>query len=254
MQMATRIGIMQPYFFPYLGHFGLISSVDEWLVFDVTQYTPRSWISRNRVLHPKQAWTYISVPLAKSSISIKIHEARILNVAAAKKSLLGKLSHYRQAAPRYGAVVDLVEETFADLTDDSLVHLNVRGLSAVCRHLEIPFRFRILSETGFKPAQNPGPGGWAPMVCEYLGATSYVNPVGGRALFDPADFAARGIDLLFADTEPLRYKTGRFEFEPGLSILDVLMWNAPHKVSDWLRKHTHLVPGESLPEDAGEIR
>ena len=29
---------MQPYFFPYLGHFSLISSVDKWVVFDVTQY------------------------------------------------------------------------------------------------------------------------------------------------------------------------------------------------------------------------
>lgn len=240
--MATRVGIMQPYFFPYLGHFGLIANVDEWIVFDVTQYTPRSWINRNRVLHPKQGWSYISVPLANSSISINIHEARILNVVGARKLVLGKLSHYRRAAPRYGSVVALVEEAFADLADNSLVRLNVRGLSAVCRHLEIPFRFRILSELGFKPTQNLGPGGWAPMICERVGATSYVNPAGGRALFDPADFAVRGIDLLFAETEPLYYETGRFEFEPGLSILDVLMWNAPDKVGVWLHEHTRLVP------------
>lgn len=240
--MAARIGIMQPYFFPYLGHYGLITNVDEWIVFDVTQYTPRSWINRNRVLHPKQGWNYITVRLANSSTSINIHEIRILDASAARKSVLGKLSHYRRAAPWYKAVVDLVEETFADLTDSSLVRLNVRGLSAVCRHLEIPFRFRILSEMGFKPAQNPGPGGWAPMICEHVGATSYVNPAGGRALFDPADFAARGIELLFAETEVLRYETGRFEFEPGLSILDVLMWNAPDQVSTWLREHTRLVP------------
>lgn len=31
---------MQPYFFPYLGHFSLIASVDRWYVFDITQYTP----------------------------------------------------------------------------------------------------------------------------------------------------------------------------------------------------------------------
>jgi hypothetical protein len=34
-----KLGIMQPYFFPYLGHFALIAAVDEWVVFDVTQYT-----------------------------------------------------------------------------------------------------------------------------------------------------------------------------------------------------------------------
>lgn len=241
--MNTCIGIMQPYFFPYLGHFGLIANVDEWIVFDVTQYTTRSWINRNRVLHPKQGWNYITVPLANSSTSINIHEAQILNAIAARKSVLGKLSHYRRTAPRYGAVVALVEEAFADLYDSSLVRLNVRGLNAVCRYLEIPFRFRILSELGFKPTENLGRGGWAPMICEHVGATSYLNPAGGRELFDPADFADRGIELLFAKTEPLRYETGQFAFEPGLSILDVLMWNAPDKVGAWLREHTHLLPG-----------
>ena len=29
-----KIGIMQPYFFPYLGHFALIDAVDKWVVFD----------------------------------------------------------------------------------------------------------------------------------------------------------------------------------------------------------------------------
>jgi hypothetical protein len=242
--MIMRVAIMQPYFFPYLGHFGLIASVDEWIVFDVTQYTPRSWINRNRVLHPKVGWNHVSVPLSNSSISIEIHQARILDAASARTSVLGKLSHYRRAAPHYGSVVSIVEEAFANPTDDSLVHLNVRGLEAVCRRLEIPFRFRILSELGLELPDNPGAGGWAPIVCERLGAASYVNPAGGRALFDPADFARRGVELLFAETEPLSYATGPFKFEPALSILDVLMWNAPEKIAAWLREHTRLTLGE----------
>jgi len=242
--MATRIGIMQPYFFPYLGHFGLISSVEEWVVFDVTQYTPRSWINRNRVLHPKEGWNYISVPLVNSSISINIQDARVLNPPAAGKSVLGKLSHYRRGARHYQTVTALVEKVFAGLTDDSLVHLNVRGLSAICDYLEIPFRYRILSELGLDLPENPGAGGWAPSICERLGATSYVNPVGGRALFDPADFARRGVELLFAETEPLSYETSAFKFEPGLSILDVLMWNPPERVAVWLRERTRLISGQ----------
>jgi len=241
--MTKRVGIMQPYFFPYLGHFGLIASVDEWIVFDVTQYTPKSWINRNRVLHPKEGWNYISVPLVNSSISIKIHEARVLDLAATRKSVLGKLSHYQHTAPYFPEVIALVELAFADLADDSLVRLNARGLSAVCRYLEIPFQFRILSKLDLDLPENPGPGRWAPMVCERLGATSYVNPAGGRALFDPADFAVRRIELFFAETEPLYYETGPFKFEPGLSILDVLMWNSPERIAAWLRERTRLTAG-----------
>jgi hypothetical protein len=238
----ARIGIMQPYFFPFMGHFGLIANVSEWIVFDVTQYTQRSWINRNRVLHPKEGWNYISVPLANSSISLKIHEALVLDPAAARKSVLGKVSHYKRSAPYYNAVLCMIEEAFADLTDNSIVRLNARGLSAVCRYLEIPFRFRILSELGLDLPEDPGPGGWAPTVCELLGATSYVNPAGGRALFDPSDFVRRGIELLFAETEPFHYATGPFQFEPALSILDVLMWNAPERVASWLFEHTRLLP------------
>jgi WbqC-like protein family len=47
-----RLGIMQPYFCPYLGHFALIAAVDQRIVFDVTQYTPKTWMNRNPILHP----------------------------------------------------------------------------------------------------------------------------------------------------------------------------------------------------------
>ncbi len=237
-----RLGIMQPYFFPYLGHFGLIASVDEWIVFDVTQYTPKSWMNRNRVLHPSQGWNYVTVPLANGSISIATHEARILDPPAARKSVLGKLSHYKRKARHYDAVVALVEEAFSTAEDDSLVRLNARGLRAVCAYLGLPFRARILSELALDLPPDLGPGGWAPAICAALGATSYVNPAGGRALFDPADFARIGVELLFAETELFPYKTGPFRFEPGLSILDVLMWNAPERVAAALRDGTRLTP------------
>lgn len=57
-----RLGIMQPYFFPYPGHFALIAHVDQWLVFDITQYTPKTWMNRNRILHPRGGGT-TSLPL-----------------------------------------------------------------------------------------------------------------------------------------------------------------------------------------------
>jgi hypothetical protein len=236
---------MQPYFFPYLGHFGIIAHSDAWIVFDVTQYTPRSWINRNRILHPKQGWNYVSVPLANGSIAIRIHEARLLDPVAARKSVLGKLSHYRSEAPHYRAVLALVDEAFADGGDASLARLNVRGLAAVCRYLGLPFRARILSELDLALPGDLGPGDWAPAICARLGAKGYVNPAGGRALFDPAAFARQDIALHFAETEPMRYDTGRFAFEPDLSILDVLMWNPPERVADWLRTRTRLTEGSS---------
>jgi len=232
-----KFGIMQPYFFPYLGHFSLIAAVDEWIVFDITQYTPKTWMNRNRILHPKAGWQYITVPLSNSSISIKIHEARILNLVDAKSTITGKLSHYKKKAPYFEAVNALVRDVFDSAADDSLVHLNVLGLKAVCRYLDIPFHCRVCSEMNLSLPENLGPGDWALEICRQLGATSYLNPASGEGIFDPTAFADRGIALYFAQPKEFGYRTGTYQYEPHLSILDVLMWNAPEVVAEAVRNN-----------------
>ena len=231
MPSHANLGIMQPYFFPYLGHFSLIAAVDEWIVFDVTQYTPKSWMNRNRVLHPSSGWQYVTVPLLNSSISIKTAEARVLGLAEAKAKILGKLSHYKKRAPYHKAVTSIVEEVFDATTDDSLVHLNVCGLAAVCRYLGIPFSYRICSDLNLSFPEVMRPGDWALEICSLLGAKSYLNPASGREIFDLHEFARRGVALKFARPEEFVYATGSYGFEPYLSILDVLMWNAPDVVA-----------------------
>jgi hypothetical protein len=235
MENKLTMGIMQPYFFPYLGHFSLIAAVDQWIVFDITQYTPKTWMNRNRILHPKGGWQYVTVPVSNSSISIKTFEARVLNLTQAKANIVGKLSHYKKKARHFDAVKSLLDETFDAATDDSLVHLNVRGLSAVCRYLNIPFRHRICSQLNLPLPSNPGPGGWAPEVCQLLGAGGYVNPRSGQNLFDAAAFARRGISLHFAQSKQFSYSVSPYQFEPNLSILDVLMWNPPDIVTEAVR-------------------
>lgn len=235
MKNNLTIGIMQPYFFPYLGHFSLISAVDEWIVFDITQYTPKTWMNRNRILHPNAGWQYITVPLYNSSISIKTHEARLLNLLEAKSNIVGKLSHYKKKAPHFEAVNALVNEVFDSATDNSLVHLNVRGLDAVCRYLDIPFNYQICSELNLPLPGKLGLGNWALEICSLLGATSYVNPESGKDIFDLAEFARRGISLYFAKPSELVYGTAPYQYEPNLSILDVLMWNTPTVVAEAVR-------------------
>lgn len=245
MKSDLTLGIMQPYFFPYLGHFSLIAAVDEWIVFDITQYTPKTWINRNRILHPKAGWQYVTMPLSNSSISIKIHEARILNLPAVKANITGKLSHYRKA-PYFEKVTALVNEVFYLATDDSLVHFNVGGLSAVCRYLDIPFNYRICSELNLPLPEKLGPGEWGLEICSLLGATDYVNPASGHNLFDPAAFARREISLHFAQAKEFTYVVLPYQFEPNLSILDVLMWNSPAVVTDAIRNGIDIAKKKHL--------
>lgn len=236
-----RLGIMQPYFFPYLGHFSLIASVDKWIVFDVTQYTPKTWMNRNRILHPKAGWQYVTVPLANSSISIKTSEAKVLNLTETKLSILGKLSHYKKAAPYFYNVNSVVQQAFDNSSDDSLVSLNVSALSAVCDYLEIPFSYHICSKLALDYPPKLEPGDWAPYICQILGASEYVNPVGGRDLFDVSVFQQCGITLYFTEFAEFKYATPTYSYEPHLSIIDVMMWNSPEDIVAGLKQGVKLI-------------
>ena len=67
-------------------------------------------------------------------------------------------------------------------------------------------------------------------ICKELGATEYYNAIGGQQLYSKEDFARQGIQLSFLDTRPIRYAQGSGEFQPNLSILDVLMYNPKEQV------------------------
>lgn len=233
---------MQPYFFPYLGHFALIARCDRWVVFDLSQYTPKSWMTRNRILHPSGGWHFVSVPVRGASIALRTYQIRLVSPSTSRASVLGKLSHYRRRAPHYREVIELVEETFADLTNDSLVALNVAGLRSVCRYLDIGFAPLISSELALDLSTVNGPGDWAPLICQQLGAKAYLNPASGESLFDPDRFARDRLALELLEFTPPTHTTGPYRFEPGLSILDTLMWNPPEQVRIWIDTHALVRP------------
>jgi hypothetical protein len=243
MNTGFAVGIMQPYFFPYWGHFALIAATDQWLVFDVTQYTPRTWMNRNRILHPAEGWQYVTVPLCHAGQSIKTHEARVNDVAAAGEQMLRKLAHYKKHAPYYQAVISLVEDVFSSVTDNSLVTLNVNALRKTCAYLGVPFNYQICSRLNLDLPADLGPGDWAPAIASKMGAASYINPSGGKALFDARQFAALAVELKFIETDNFDYPTPGYTFEPNLSILDVMMWNSPGQICHALQTQCSIVDG-----------
>lgn len=232
---------MQPYFFPYAGHFALISSVDRWIVFDISQYTPKTWMNRNRILHPSRGWQYITVSLSNSSQSIKTFEARVLDLETTKISTAGKISHYKKYAPYFIEVNNLVNNAFKGIKSGSLVNLNIKTLKLVCEYLHIPFAYTKASELGLDYPSDLGPGDWAPYICKMIGAKEYVNPVSGKELFTPSAFHKNGITLLFAEFNSFIYNTDPFCSEPDLSVIDAMMWNSPATIQNALRDNLTLI-------------
>ena len=74
-------------------------------------------------------------------------------------------------------------------------------------------------------------------LCEALGASRYVNAIGGREMYSAAAFAERHIDLKFIQSRPLTYPQYGHPFVPGLSIVDVLMFNSRDAVRGMLGEY-----------------
>jgi hypothetical protein len=228
-----KLGGMQPYFFPYIGYFELIYRTDHWIVFDTAQYIRHGWVNRNRILHPAQGWQYIIVPTQQHELKTPINQIRIAQGSEWSDKLLRQLQHYRKKAPYFRTVIDLVTACLND-HDGSLNQLNVRSLARVCAYLEIPFRHSVFSKMNLALGPVEGPGDWALRIAEALGASEYRNPPGGADLYDRAKFEAAGITLTIQTPTDFVYACGDYEFQPSLSIVDVLMWNPPEAVCAYL--------------------
>ena len=226
---------MQPYFFPYIGYFDLINRTDRWVVFDVVKYTRKSWMNRNRILKEGGGWQYITVPVDTKHEDGNICDVTVIDKDAAKQRILSQLQHYRKArAPFFSPVRELVSRAFDASPGALLRDLNVASLTAVCDYVGIPFHYDIFSQMGVALPPIAGPGDWALEISAALGAREYINPPGGRGLFDRNEFEKRNIALSFTEVADFRYETAPYPYEEALSILDVLMWNSPQHVKTYL--------------------
>ena len=67
-----KVAIMQPYFFPYIGYFQLMNSVDKFIIYDNIEFVKKGWINRNRILMNGKD-IYITLPLKKDSDFLNIN-------------------------------------------------------------------------------------------------------------------------------------------------------------------------------------
>ena len=228
-----KLAIMQPYFFPYLGYFSLIKHTDRFILLDEVQFIYHGWIERNRIWSPTTEWQYIQVPLKKHSRTEIIRNVVIDNVQPWKEKMLAQCQHYKKA-PFFEPITAMIRQIFREECS-SITKLNRNCLQAVCDYLEINREIAILSEMNLCFGIPNAPDDWALNICNALGnVDTYCNPIGGIELFDHNKYASNGIKLTFLKHSLTPYRQKSNKFIPGLSILDVLMFNSVQEVNRML--------------------
>src|SRR3990172_6576640 len=103
-----RIGIMQPYFLPYIGYFQLIGSVDLFIVYDNIKYTKKGWINRNRMLQNGKDVMF-SLPLKGDSDFLDVRD-RELAADFNRDKFLDRISGAYRRAPYFAQTFPLIEQ------------------------------------------------------------------------------------------------------------------------------------------------
>lgn len=227
-----KIGVMQPYFFPYIGYWQLMNYVDAFVILDDVNFIKKGFIHRNQILLNGGSHR-IGMPLEKPSQNKLINQTRLKAEARDIHSLTETIKHAYSRAPHFTEVEEIIRLVL-EYDSRDLVEFLTNSMSLVNNYLGIDTRL-LRSSSINKDASASGEARIL-SICKAMDATQYVNPSGGRTIYTPEKFTNEGIDFRFLDPDLQRIKYRQFdnEFVENLSIIDVMMFNDVKKISDFL--------------------
>lgn len=230
-----KLAIMQPYLFPYLGYWQLLAAADKFVLLDDVNYINGGWINRNRVaVDGRPVW--LTVPLQGASQNRLICDIDIVPDNGWKEKMLRMLSESYAHAPESETALALFEQWLAHADGNlaAALHLN---LTKVAEALGITTS--IVPSSRIYPKDDLKGQYRILDICKREGAAIYVNPPGGRELYDKEVFRQAGIELMFLQPELHKEKL-RSGTKDGiaLSILDSMMHNPIIALAGAVKHHS----------------
>lgn len=223
----TTVAVIQPYFVPYAGYFRLFTGADVVVMFDCVQFPRRGWVHRNRFALASGEPDWLTLPIAKAERSVAIADLRFADDARTRLSVAMRRFPLLAKAQREG---NRIVERLLDLGGDDVARYLCDLVRDVTIRLGIERPMLRSSALGIAPELRAADRVIG--VVKAAGGTRYVNPSGGRSLYDRAAFEAAGIELRF-----LTPHDGSME-----SILTRLLSESPMAISSEIARETVLIP------------
>lgn len=226
----TSLAIMQPYFFPYLGYFQLIASVDKFVLLDDVHMIRQGWVNRNNILLQGKAHL-ISIPVQKASQNKLICDLELVDSAMWREKMFKTLRQAYSKAPYFSDVEPLVASVL-QFPNNSLSHFVLQSITSVAEYIGLKTKF-VPSSSVYLNAYLKGQERIID-ICLQEHAGSYINAIGGQDLYSKKAFSDKGISLQFVKMRSVDYQQFGANFVPSLSIIDVLMFNSREQIAGLL--------------------
>ena len=235
--MEKRVAILQSNYIPWRGYFDIVGLVDEFVIFDVVQFTKNDWRNRNRI-KTAAGVQWLTIPVATAGkFGQTIAQTRI-----ARSNWTVK--HWRAIEQSYS------KAPYFEMYRDRLAAAYracgaLEYLSAVNRTLievlasELGLSTRISSAEDYR--MDGGRSERLVALCRTLGARVYVSGPSGRNYLDRGLFAESGIVVEFVDySNYVPYPQLHGSFEPAVSVLD-LLFNTGQTAASYMHCGHHTV-------------
>lgn len=229
-----KLAIMQPYFLPYIGYFQLMAASDRFVVFDDVNYIKRGWINRNRILLNRKDHLF-TIPLNGASQNRQINTIALCSATPWRVKLRRTVEQAYRAAPYFEQIFPLIARIIESRESDLAGYI---GNSLRTLHAFLDMRGELIPSSS-RYANEMLKGQERILdICRQERASDYLNLPGGQDLYQDAAFSEKGFCLKFVQSRLTPYKQFDNPFVPGLSIIDVLMFNGRDQTVAMLNEAT----------------
>ncbi|MCQ2527079.1 MAG: WbqC family protein [Lachnospiraceae bacterium] len=208
----------QPNYWPYPGLIGKIMLSDCFVYVTKVQFEKKSWQKRNRI-RTKEGWNYIQVPtITKGKFDQNICDVEIDNNNDWREKTLKTIQLLYGKAPFYKEYSDFITD-FYSKDWKMLSDMDIEIMNFILNDLGCDTKIYYDKDYNFEGNKT------AMLVdmCKKIGCDTYLSNLGSSAYVQIDEFTQAGLNHQYIDYTGVEYRQQFGGFEPGLSILDMLM-------------------------------
>tara|TARA_B100002052_G_C15871505_1_gene594899 strand:+ start:818 stop:1510 length:693 start_codon:yes stop_codon:yes gene_type:complete len=218
-----KCAILQPHYFPWLGYFSMVNSVDIFVIFDDVKYIKREWKNRNKIRKSpfSEDFKWISVPIKKNSQESLISQTEI---DYSHNWISKHLNSIRETYSKTKFYTFYIQDLEKIITKKHkyLADLNIDIINFFCNIYKIKtniIRSSNLKSSGKKDQKLLS-------ICKELKANEYLANNLSKSYIDIDMFKASNIEIKFQDFSHPKYDQifddKKLKWISNLSILDYL--------------------------------
>lgn len=227
-----KIVISQPMFFPWIGLFEQIRLADIYVHYDDVQFSKGGFSNRVQI-KTENGFKWLTVPLLKPKLGMKINEAKINNMTNWRRSHMSFLLQTYKSAPFQSDMLEIVNSVY-NKQSTTVADISINSIQEVCKYYGLTNTvFHCSSELDVKGQSSQR----VLDIVKLLEGKVYITGHGAKNYMNHELFEENKIKIEYMDYKRTPYPQLYEGFDPHVSILDLIA-NAGRKGIQWIHSTT----------------